>query len=370
MRLRNEEERYAAALITPSMIVVFGVIIVPIVTTLVYSFVNINPLSSHKGEFAGLSFYIKTLSSKTFWDDFGRTLYFTVASTAIETVFGLLIALLLNQKFPGVGLLRSIIIIPWAIPTVVNGSLWKLMLNGEYGVINAILMRLHLIDAYQSWLGNPSTAIETVFGLMIALLLNQRFPGVRFLRSIIIIPWAIPTVVNGSLWKLMLNGEYGVINALLMRMHLIDAYQSWLGNPKTAMLCIVLADSWKMTPLAVIFFLAALQGIDKTRYEAAMVDGAGAFRRFTAITLPALKPTILVIIVMRTVEKFKAFDIFYLMTRGGPANSTKTLMYDTYLQAFTNLNYSEASTLAYLIVLVVVLMTLAYIRLMKQGDER
>jgi len=294
MQLKREEERYGFALITPSMLVVFGVIIVPIITTLVYSFVNIDPLSSHNGEFAGLSFYIKALSSSAFWEDLGRTLYFTAASTAIETAFG----------------------------------------------------------------------------LMIALLLNQKFPGVRFLRAIIIIPWAIPTVVNGSLWKLMLNGEYGVINALLVRVHLIDSYQSWLGNPQTAMLCIVIADAWKMTPLAVIFFLAALQGIDKTRYEAAMVDGAGAFRRFTAITLPALRPTIMVIIVMRTVEKFKAFDIFYLMTRGGPANSTKTLMYDTYLQAFTNLNYSEAATLAYLIVLVVVMMTVVYIRMMKRGDER
>ena len=293
MELKREEERYGYFLITPSLIVVFGIIIIPIITTLVYSFVNIDPLSSHNGEFAGLSFYRKALTSGEFWADLGRTLYFTTASTAIETMFG----------------------------------------------------------------------------LMIALLLNEDFPGVKFLRSIIIIPWAIPTVVNGSLWKLMLNGEYGVINALLMRMHLIDAYQSWLGNPKTAMLCIVIADAWKMTPLAVIFFLAALQGIDLTRYEAAMVDGAGVFRRFTTITLPALRPTIMVIIVMRTVEKFKAFDIFYLMTRGGPANSTKTLMYDTYLQAFTNLNYSEASTLAYLIVLVVVLMTLGYIRLMRREDQ-
>ena len=293
MDIKRAEERYGYSLILPSMIVVFGVIIIPIITTFVYSFVNIDPLSSHTGEFVGLSFYQKALTSKDFWADLGRTMYFTAASTAIETVFG----------------------------------------------------------------------------LMIALLLNQKFPGVRFLRSIIIIPWAIPTVVNGSLWKLMLNGEYGVVNALLMRWHLIESYQSWLGNPRTAMLCIVVADAWKMTPLAVIFFLAALQGIDKTRYEAARVDGAGAFRSFFAITLPALKPTILVIIVMRTVEKFKAFDIFYLMTRGGPADSTKTLMYDTYLQAFTNLNYSEAATLAYLIVLVVVLMTLGYIRLMKRGDQ-
>lgn len=294
MRLRREEERYAAALITPSMIVVFGVIIIPIITTLVYSFVNIDPLSSHRGEFMGLEFYRRALTSKAFWDDLGRTLYFTVASTAIETVFGLLIALLLNQEFP----------------------------------------------------------------------------GVRFLRAVVIIPWAIPTVVNGSLWKLMLNGEYGVINALLLRAHIIESYQSWLGNPKTAMLCIVFADAWKMTPLAVIFFLAALQAIDQTIYEAARVDGAGAFRCFRAITLPALRSTIMVIVVMRTVEKFKAFDIFYLMTRGGPANSTKTLMYDTYLQAFTNLNYSEAATLAYLIALVVALMTLVYIRLMKREDEK
>ncbi|MBQ6322077.1 MAG: sugar ABC transporter permease [Lachnospiraceae bacterium] len=290
MKLRKEEERYALGLIAPSMIVVFGVIIIPIITTLIYSLVNINPLSSHQGEFAGLSFYIKALTSKAFWDDLRRTLYFTIGSTAIETVFGLLIAILLNQQFP----------------------------------------------------------------------------GVRFLRSIIIIPWAIPTVVNGSLWKLMLNGEYGVVNALLQKFHLISSYQSWLGNPKTAMLCIILADSWKMTPLAVIFFLAALQGIDNTVYEAARVDGANAFRSFRAITLPALRPTIMVIVVMRTVEKFKAFDIFYLMTRGGPANSTKTLMYDTYLQAFTNLNYSDAATYAYLIAIVVGLMTVLYVRLMKR----
>ena len=92
-----------------------------------------------------------------------------------------------------------------------------------------------------------------------------------------------------------------------------------------SILCIIIADSWKMTPLAVIFFLAALQAIDKSVYEAARVDGASPFQSFRAITLPALRPTIMVIVVMRTVEKFKAFDIFYLMTRGGPANSTKTL---------------------------------------------
>ena len=293
MHIKKDEGRYAAALISPSMIVVFGVIIIPIITTFIYSLVNINPLSSHYGEFYGLKFYINALKSESFWADLLRTLYYTITSTAIETVLGLLIALLLNE----------------------------------------------------------------------------RFPSVKFLRAIIIIPWAIPTVVNGSLWKLMLNGEYGVINAVLLKLRLIPAYQSFLGNPKTAMLAVVVADAWKMTPLAVIFFLAALQGIDASIYEAAMVDGASALRRFRAITLPALKPTVLVIVVMRTVEKFKAFDIFYLMTRGGPANSTKTLMYDTYLQAFTALNYSDAATYAYLIAIIVALMTLVYVRLMKRGED-
>ncbi len=294
MQLRRKEERYAAGLLAPSMVIVFGVIIIPIITTFIYSVVNIDPLSSHQGEFAGLSFYIKTLTSQVFWQDLGRTLYFTCVSTALETFLG----------------------------------------------------------------------------LMIAVLLNRKFPGVSFLRSIIIIPWAIPTVVNGALWKLMLNGEYGVINAILQRLHIIDQYQSWLGNPKTAMICIIIADTWKMTPLAVIFFLAALQGIDESIYEAARVDGASAFKSFRAITLPAVRPTMMVIIVMRTVEKFKAFDIFYLMTRGGPADSTKTLMYDTYLQAFTNLNYSEAATLAYLIAMVVAGLTLVYVKLMRREGEQ
>lgn len=291
-RRLKREQAYAYGLITPSMVIVFGIIVAPMLATLVYTVVNNNMLSSGYGQFAGLSFYKEVLSSADFRGDLLRTLYFTLVSTFLETFLGLLIALLLNEKFP----------------------------------------------------------------------------GVRFLRSIIIIPWAIPTVVNGSLWKLIFNGEYGVFNALLLQAGVIDAYQSWLGNPKLAMLMIIIADTWKMTPLAVIFFLAALQGINAETYEAARVDGAGPIRRFWCLTLPYLAPTAMVIIVMRTVEKFKAFDIFYLMTRGGPADATKTLMYDTYLQAFTNLNYSTAAVFAYLTALIVALMTLLYVRVMKRSE--
>ncbi|MFA6857279.1 MAG: sugar ABC transporter permease [Treponema sp.] len=293
MNRKKSEELYAYATISPALIIVLFVVLVPIVVTMVYSFINIDAVSSHYGKFMGLHYYISILLSGTFWHDLGRTLYYTLLSTAIETISGILVALLLNQKFR----------------------------------------------------------------------------GVKFLRAVVLIPWAIPTVVNGSLWKLIFNGQYGVLNAVLLRMHLIPAYYSWLGNPVSAMNALVIADSWKMMPMSVIFFLAALQGVNTATYEAAMVDGAGAVKRFFVLTLPYLKPSILVVIVMRTVEKFKAFDIFYIMTRGGPADGTKTLMYDAYLKAFDELNYSQAATYAYLITIIVMLLTVMYGKILRRNND-
>ena len=127
--------------------------------------------------------------------------------------------------------------------------------------------------------------------------------------------------------------------------------------------------AWKMMPMSVIFFLAALQGVNKATYEAAMVDGAGIFKRFFILTLPYLRPAILVVVVMRTVEKFKAFDLFYIMTRGGPANGTKTLMYDAYLKAFNELNYSQAATYAYLITIFVLCLTIVYEKILRRNSD-
>jgi len=287
----KSEQRFSYATIAPALFIVFFVILLPIVITLVYSVKNMSPLSSRYGEFMGLSAYGSALSSPDFWADFRRTFYFTVVSTAVETIAG----------------------------------------------------------------------------VFVALLLNERFFGVKFLRAIIILPWAIPTVVNASLWKLIFNGQYGVFNAILERVGLIDSYRSWLGSPSMAMNMIIAGDAWKMTPLAVIFFLAALQNVNRDIYEAAAIDGAGAIRRFFTLTLPYLRPVIMIVIIMRTVEKFKAFDIFYIMTRGGPSNSTRTLMFDAYLKAFVNLDYSNAAVYAYLIAIIVMILTVVYIRVEKKG---
>ncbi len=213
-----------------------------------------------------------------------------------------------------------------------------------------------------------SLVLETGLGLLVALLLNGSFPGVSALRALIILPWAIPTNVSAALWKWIYHPEFGALNALLQWMGIIKECRSWLGDPSVAMNMLVLADVWKMTPLAAIFFLAALQFINKALYEAARIDGAGPFRRFWYVTMPHLVPTLLVVVVMRSMEKFKAFDIFYVMTRGGPANGTMVLTYEAYLRGFTNLDYSAAATIAYLIAFIVLALTFSYLRLLRQED--
>ncbi len=292
MQRRNSEGAFALAISSPALLIVFGVVLFPLATTLAYSFMNMELISADRGSFAGLRNYAEVLGSEAFWAALGRTAWFTAASTLLETVLG----------------------------------------------------------------------------LFIALLLNETFFGVRFLRTIVLIPWAIPTIVNGSLWKWIYNGEYGVMNAIMLKLGLIAEYRSWLSDPFAAMNLVVIADAWKMTPLAAIFFLAALQSVNKATYEAAVVDGAGATRRFFSLTLPYLAPTILIVLLMRTVEKFKAFDIFYMITKGGPANGTKVLMYETYLSAFTNLQYSKAATYSYLFVIIIAGLTALYVRALDKSE--
>jgi len=291
-RQKLSEQGFAFLVLLPAAVVIFGVILFPLGTTFVYSLQNMELISEEKGKFLGLLNYARVLGASWFWEALGRTLYFTVVSLAVETVLGLLIALLLNTRFAGVGFLRVLVIVPWATPGIVTASIWK-------------------------WIYNP---------------------------------------------------EYGVLNAVLTRLHVLAEYRAWLSDPFMAMNMVIVADVWKMTPFAVIFFLAALQFVSASVYEAATVDGAGVFGRFWHVTLPALAPTIAIVAVMRTMEKFKAFDVFYVMTRGGPANGTKVLVYEAYLKAFTNLQYSIASTLSYLIALLVLGLTIIYVRALKRGD--
>lgn len=180
-----------------------------------------------------------------------------------------------------------------------------------------------------------SVAAEMVIGVLAALLLNQQFYGRSVLRALMILPWALPTVVNATLWRLIYNPEYGALNAALTQIGLLDTYRSWLGEPGTALTALIVADCWKNFPLVALIALAALQAVPRDITAASMVDGAGAWSRFRFVIMPYLAGPLMVALVLRTIEAFKVFDLIWVMTRGGPANSTRTLSILVYQEAFS-----------------------------------
>ena len=210
------------------------------------------------------------------------------------------------------------------------------------------------------WFALASVAIEMVAGVLAALLLNQRFYGRTALRALMILPWALPTVVNATLWRLIYNPEYGAANAALTQLGLISAYRSWLGEPGSAMWAIILADAWKNFPLVALIALAALQAVPRDTIAASLVDGAGAFRRFRYVTLPHLAGPLMVALVLRTIEAFKVFDIIWIMTRGGPANTTRTLSILVYQEGFSFQRAGSGASLALIVTLIVSVLALAY----------
>src|SRR3712207_1276008 len=163
-----------------------------------------------------------------------------------------------------------------------------------------------------------SIGLTIVLGTLLALLLNERFPGRGALRAIILIPWAIPPVVNGLIWQWMLEGRYGLVNAVLMSAGIIGEYHSWLTDFSTAMPALVIAQVWNHVPFVSIVMLAALQTIPDEMYEAARIDGANVFQRFRYVTLPWLSHSLLLVLITQTMVALRTFDIIYVLTGGGP----------------------------------------------------
>nr|WP_321454644.1 sugar ABC transporter permease [uncultured Cohaesibacter sp.] len=210
-----------------------------------------------------------------------------------------------------------------------------------------------------------SVTLEIVIGVLVGLLLNQKFYGRTILRGMLILPWALPTVVNATLWRLIYNPEYGALNAALLKFGFIDQYQSWLGQPNTAMMALILADLWKNFPLVALIALAALQSVPNDIRAAAISDGANAFRRFRYVIMPYLIGPLMVAVVLRTIEAFKVFDIIWIMTRGGPANSTRTLSILVYQEAFAFQRAGSGASLALIITLAITVLAVIYIRVMR-----
>lgn len=286
------QTRFAWLLLTPAILTVFGVILYPLYRTILVSLYDVQSALDPSPAFVGLGNYLEMLQTPSMWASLGRTFYFTGASLVVELTLGLALALMLNAPLK-----------------------WR-------------------------WL----------------------------FRTAIVIPWAIPTIVNAAMWKSIFNAQYGALNAVLVQLGVIHDYVPWLSDPQRAMNLVILADAWKTTPLVAFFLLAGLTSIPRELYEAAAVDGLGWWKRFRAITLPLLIPAISIVVVLRTVEAFKVFDIIYTMTRGGPANGTAVISYYTYVTAFSDQNFGVGSALSMLIVVIIAVLCLIYLRLIRSSE--
>lgn len=214
-----------------------------------------------------------------------------------------------------------------------------------------------------------AVTLEIILGLLIALMLNRPFRGRTFVRMLALLPWAVPTVVNGIMWKWILNPSYGALNGLLDSLGLIDQYVIWLGEPTLALLMVVLADVWKETPFIMLLLLAALQTVPQDLYESARVDGATKLQQLFQITLPLIRPTLFVAVALRTIWALKSFDLIYTLTAGGPSNGTAVIGYYTYLKSFVSLQLGRGAAVAYLMTAVVMVVVLFYQRALYREVE-
>lgn len=278
----NYEARSAGLFILPVMSVLSVVAVFPILYSLYTSFFSLKLTRPHRVPFVWFDNYIKVLSDELFWDSVMRTVSFTLMSV---------------------------------------------------------------------------TAIA-LLALFIALLLNETFRGRRIISAIVLIPWAIPTVANGLLWKWIYDSGYGALNGLLMQLGFIDKYTVWLGDADRTLPLIANAFVWKEVPLAAILILVTMKSIPADLYRAAKVDGANILQRFVHITLPSLKPGFMLVMIYETMMAIRHFDLFFLLTEGGPGEASHVVAWQIYVETFRNLSFGTGSAMSYL--LAIVTFALAY----------
>jgi ABC-type sugar transport system permease subunit len=291
--LREQDTRIAWLLVAPSLLVILGVTLWPIISTFFLSFFVAPTGINQARTFVGFGNYLSMLRDPAFWGTVKRTLYFTVVSVGLELILGLAIAQLIHSRPFG----------------------WK------------------------------------------------------FLRFSLIIPWAVPTIVNGAMWRWIYSADFGALNGILYQFGLINHYIPWLSLPDAAMNLVILADLWHTVPFVALILQAALATLPEELNEAAAVDGANAFQRFWKIRLPLLRPAILVALIVRTVEAFRVFDIVYIITSGGPANQTITISYLTYLFSFSYGKQGTGAALSFIISIFTITMAILYIRFLYRPEE-
>jgi len=213
-------------------------------------------------------------------------------------------------------------------------------------------------------------SLQIVFGVAAALMLNQAMVFRSLARSLILFPYFVSTVVAVLVWRWLFNDLYGVLNHAMMWAGILDMPLDWLGAMPNAMISVVLVGAWKYFPFVVIAVLARLQTIPDQLYEAATIDGAGAWGRFWDVTLPQLREVLVVVVLLRAIWDFKEFDLIYLLTGGGPIIGTQTLPLMVYKEAFGMNEMGRASAVAVAMMLVMLVLMLVYFRVLRaRGEE-
>jgi trehalose/maltose transport system permease protein len=280
MNSSRSEQLRRYGFLAPSVIFVSAIALVPVLYTIWLSFRREMPIF-HISEFTGLGNYRFLMEDIRFWSALGKTAYFVVVSVFLELCLGLLLALLLNRKFRGRGVLWGLVLVPWAVPTAVAARFWELILNADYGVLNYLL--------------------------------------------------------GGNI--------------------------HWLGNPFWAIHAVIIADVWKSTPFVVLLLLAGLQVIPEDLYRAARIN---AWQLFRHVTLPLLRPYILLALLFRTVDAARVFDLIFVLTGGGPANQTETVVVYAYKLLYRTLQFGYGSTVSIVSFLFILIPTLGYVVMIRR----
>jgi trehalose/maltose transport system permease protein len=216
-----------------------------------------------------------------------------------------------------------------------------------------------------------SVVIETVLGLVVALVLNAQFVGRGIVRAAILIPWAIPTIVSAKMWAWMLNDQFGILNDILLSFGLIGQKIAWTANPDTAMIAVLIVDVWKTTPFMALLILAGLQMVPGDIYEAAKIDGVNPVKVFWRLTLPLIRPAIMVAVIFRMLDAMRIFDLIYVLTPNNAQTKTMSVMARENLFDFDKFAYgATASTVLFLIIAAVTVLYIWFGRVKLGGEER
>ena len=211
-------------------------------------------------------------------------------------------------------------------------------------------------------------AAQLALAMGVALVLNEKLKGRAFFRTIALLPWAIPAAISALTFSALYDTKIGVFNAILIRLGIFKEGYSFLGNVNTAMPAVIFANVWKSTPFLMIFILAALQGVSFDMYESAAIDGAGKLKRFLYVTLPNIKEPMAVAVILNVISIFNNFNAIWLLTKGGPLDSTEIMYTYAYRQAFVDHKFGYAAATSVVIFVVIAILTVIYVKMI--GSDR